>query len=109
VPKACPPHESGASPVIEDDTAFAAAVIPAPIPIAANGPSSVLLVRVGEFRIAGVGGIGGYVIPTVLAVVVVVTVVVLLPVVVVLFVVVVVVVEVVTVVILVVPMTYCSF
>ena len=46
VPKACPPHESGASPVIEDDTAFAAAVSPAPIPIAANGPSGVLLVRV---------------------------------------------------------------
>ncbi len=60
VPRACLPHESGASPVIEDDTAFAAAVMPAPIPIAASGPSGVLRVWVCGIRIAGVGGIDGY-------------------------------------------------
>ena len=53
VPKACPPHESGASPIIEDETAFAAAVIPAPIPIAASGPCGVLLVLSVESGLLG--------------------------------------------------------
>ena len=107
VPSVCPPHESGASPVIEDETIFAAAVIPAPIPIAASGPNGVRRVRVRGIRTAGVGGIGGYSDSTV-RVVVVVIVVVLLRVVLVYFVVVDVV-EVVTVVTVVFPLGCSSF
>lgn len=107
MPSVCPPHESGASPVIEDETMFAAAVIPAPIPIAARGPSGVRRVRVRGIRTAGVGGIGGYSDSTV-RVVVVVIVVVLLRVVLVYFVVVDVV-EVVTVVTVSFPLGCSSF
>ena len=107
MPSVCPPHESGASPVMEDETIFAAAVIPAPIPIAARGPSGVRRVRVCGIRTAGVGGIGGYSDSTV-RVVVVVIVVVLLRVVLVYFVVVDVV-EVVTVVTVVFPLGCSSF
>ena len=45
VPIVFPPHEKGASPVIDDETAFTAAVVPRPIPNAAKGPNGALLVR----------------------------------------------------------------
>ena len=46
MPTVFPPHENGVSPVIDDEIAFTAAVVPAPMPIAARGANILVRVRV---------------------------------------------------------------
>ena len=57
-PMVFPPQDNGASPVMDDDSTFAAAVAPRPMPRTANGPMGARLVRTWTIWGAGVGGMG---------------------------------------------------
>ena len=46
MPIVFPPHESGASPVTDEEIMLAAAIVPAPMPIRARGAKGALLVRI---------------------------------------------------------------
>ena len=56
MPIVFPPHDSGASPVTDEEIMLAAAIVPAPIPIMARGARGALLVRIccNSSNVAGV-------------------------------------------------------